>query len=136
MAENTGLCKDRAMFKALRPLDFFVFFLSLAIIGYSLVPIFGQKNNGNAYVEIYSASRVWHYPLSEDVQIAIPGLLGESLIEIKDGSVAFIESPCPNQSCILEGSISKAGTWLACLPNAISLFVKTKKTEEVDASSW
>ncbi|HZW97842.1 MAG TPA: NusG domain II-containing protein [Bacillota bacterium] len=35
----------------------------------------------------------------------------------QDGTIAFVESDCPDKVCIKSGKMSEAGDWAACLPN-------------------
>lgn len=41
--------------------------------------------------------------------------------EIKDNSIAFIESDCPDKVCVHSGYLSRPGQMAACLPNRISI---------------
>ena len=59
--------------------------------------------------------------LAENQQQAIQGLLGESIIEVRDGKARFVSSPCRNQVCVHHGWASHSGELLACLPNRIAL---------------
>lgn len=83
-----------------------------------------------ASVSIQSGSSQWQYPLSWEGEVTIPGLQGNTVLSFHDNAVSIISSPCPTGSCIGMGSISQAGTWLACLPNGVMLMVTG--TQEVD----
>lgn len=84
------------------------------------------KENRNDYLEINSPEGTFLYPLNDNAVYEIKGKIGVSIIEVKDKNVCFIESPCPNKTCITDGCISKAGEFLACLPNGISVTVTGK----------
>lgn len=58
-----------------------------------------------------------------DREINIDGAQGVSKIEVHDGRVRFVSSPCPNQICVHSGWLKKAGDVAACLPNKVSLQV-------------
>lgn len=45
-----------------------------------------------------------------------------------DGSIAFIESDCPDKVCIHSGKLKQAGQFAACLPNEI--YVKIVSVDE------
>jgi len=62
--------------------------------------------------------------LSENKIIAVPGPLGVSIIEIKDGRVRMLSSPCPDKLCIKEGYIDKAGQVIICIPNRIVIKIE------------
>ena len=57
--------------------------------------------------------------LAIDQHIEIAGDLGISELEIKQGKVRFIASPCHSKVCIHSGWIHASGQILACLPNGI-----------------
>jgi len=47
--------------------------------------------------------------------------VGDTVIAVKDGAIAFIESDCPNQECIHAGWLRIPGATAACLPNRVSI---------------
>lgn len=57
--------------------------------------------------------------LATDQQLSVNGDLGNSTLEIKQGKVRFIASPCKTKVCIHSGWINSSGQILACLPNGI-----------------
>lgn len=64
------------------------------------------------------------YPLSEDMTIEVPGILGVSTVVIENGEVYMKNSPCPNKVCINMGKISKTGNTIICIPNRIYITIK------------
>lgn len=50
----------------------------------------------------------------------------------KDGSIAFVESDCPDKLCIHAGRLKTAGQFAACLPNGIVVKIVSdgKRSEE------
>lgn len=56
-------------------------------------------------------------------ELRIAGPLGTSVIEIRDGRVRFVSSPCHGQLCVHAGWLHFGGEFTACLPNRISLAV-------------
>lgn len=61
--------------------------------------------------------------LKRDQRLPIQGPLGTSVIEIHDGRVRFIDSPCRGKQCIHAGWLQHDGDFAACLPNGISITV-------------
>lgn len=116
------------MQKILSKADIVLILIVLVLFGAILIlrPFAG----GNTYVEIKTPYTSYIYPLSENRVLNVKGLIGESVIEIKDGKAFFVSSPCPNKNCISEGEISDAGAFSACLPNGISMTITGAK--EVD----
>lgn len=52
--------------------------------------------------------------------------------EIKDNSIAFIHSDCPDKVCINTGFINKAGQTAVCLPNKMVIRLKADNSD-IDA---
>lgn len=56
--------------------------------------------------------------------------------EIKDNKIRFLESDCPDKICVNTGFIGIAGQTAVCLPNKISLTIKSNKPDnDFDAVS-
>ncbi len=47
------------------------------------------------------------------------------VFEVKDGSVAFIKSDCPDKVCIKSGYLHIAGQAAACLPNHVAIHISS-----------
>lgn len=62
--------------------------------------------------------------LNQNQQLLVNGPLGESELQIQDGKVRFVSSPCRNQVCVHHGWASHRGELLACLPNRIALVLE------------
>lgn len=52
--------------------------------------------------------------------IAVPGPLGESRVEIRDGRVRVAADPSPRQLCVRQGWIPPGGA-AVCLPNRVTV---------------
>ncbi len=59
--------------------------------------------------------------LDQERTLDIHGPLGNSRIVIHQGQVRFERSPCPNQYCVHQGWLKRAGQVAICLPNQVSL---------------
>ena len=56
--------------------------------------------------------------------------------EIKDNKIRFLESDCPDKICVNTGFIWIAGQTAVCLPNKMSLTIKSNKSDnDFDAVS-
>ena len=62
-------------------------------------------------------------PLSRAQVYRVPGALGVSEIEIRDGRIRFNSSPCPGQQCVHSGWAKRGGEFIACVPNRVSVTV-------------
>ncbi len=76
------------------------------------------------YAEIYHDSeQVYRIELST-AKAGSFSILGEPNVVFQlyaDGSIAFIQSDCPDKVCIRSGRLKYAGQFAACLPNKILL---------------
>lgn len=55
-----------------------------------------------------------------DREIAVPGPLGETLVEIRGGKVRVKSDPGPHQHCVKQGWLMPGQT-AVCLPNRVSV---------------
>lgn len=111
--------------------DFIILAVVLAVAIASLC-IF-LKPDGNQ-VEIYvDGTLKYTYSLSEERTITIDDT-GHNVIQIKDGKVTMLESDCPNQYCVTNGSISKVGQQIVCLPHKLVVVI-TGDGEAIDAQT-
>jgi len=79
----------------------------------------------------------WIYPLSSDAELSVAGPLGITLVQVSDGAVRVLDSPCSNKTCIAAGSVSKPGQWIACLPNKVFVRVEGGTSDDgVDAATY
>ncbi|MCR5318432.1 MAG: NusG domain II-containing protein [Treponema sp.] len=81
-----------------------------------------------------SAGGEYVFPLDRDGLYNVPGLHGDSVIEVLDGKARFKDSPCPNKTCVQQGFVSLPGEWAACLPNDVFIMIQgAAKKGSVDA---
>ncbi len=71
--------------------------------------------------------------LQHPQQVTVQGRLGESLIEVKEGHIRFLTSPCHSKFCIHAGWLAKNGDFVACLPNQVSIELHNLKSTKFDA---
>ena len=58
-------------------------------------------------------------PLSQDDVLTVASSAGTNVIEVQAGKVRVSEADCPNQDCVEQGWISKAGQQIVCLPHKL-----------------
>lgn len=75
------------------------------------------------------------YSLDTQRHIEVHGALGTSVLEIEDGRVRFVSSPCRNKVCIHSGWLSMSGDATACLPNRVSIALRGQGAAGIDAVS-
>jgi hypothetical protein len=59
--------------------------------------------------------------LYQNRNIEVKGKIGISQLEVKDGKIRFVHSPCDTQQCVHQGWINQSGEIVACVPNAVSV---------------
>lgn len=59
--------------------------------------------------------------LDEDGEYKVETVYGNNIIVIKNKSVYISEADCRGNDCINEGSISRAGETIICLPHKLSI---------------
>lgn len=70
----------------------------------------------------------------EDMTFSIPQDEHVVFHLYEDGSIAFVESDCPDKVCIHAGKLKTTGQFAACLPNGIVIkLVPEKERGENDA---
>lgn len=123
----------------LKPLDIAVIIVLLIIALGSSTAAFinSHKNFNQKYVEIEVKGKLYkRLPLdnSRNEKIPIKSELGENIIEIANGKVRILEADCRDQICIEDGSISKPGDILVCLPHKVVVQIKGENAETDDVS--
>ena len=66
-------------------------------------------------------------PLSQDLELAVPGPLGYSKISILNHQARITSDPSPRQYCVRQGWLKRAGEMAICLPNQVSMELTGKK---------
>lgn len=111
--------------RRLRVMDYLVALSMLVaiILSFSLL----RERGANVLIVSYEDER-YAFSLDKDGIYEIPGEIGITVIEIKDGRFRFLDSPCPGKTCIYSGY----SDLIVCLPNKI---VAKAEKEGVDAIS-
>jgi hypothetical protein len=126
----------------LKPFDYVCLSLALAVILLAVVPLYG--GGGDRYiVSLKGEGGTWIFPGDAEETVAVPGPLGDTVVDIRGGRARVLSSPCQNQTCVAAGYIHRHGQWTACLPNRVLVSVeggsgekKSAKGGEVDAAAW
>ncbi|MBQ9494859.1 MAG: NusG domain II-containing protein [Treponema sp.] len=118
-------------FKKIKLLDFVIFVIFVAV---TAVAFATARKISSARVEliVHTPHGVYAYDMSNDKIIEVNGALGISRIEIVSGTARFIDSPCPNKTCVYAYPIGEAGAWAACLPNQIFIRIEGSNAGAAD----
>ncbi|MDR1618517.1 MAG: NusG domain II-containing protein [Treponema sp.] len=120
------------VFSALKPLDFAVLILlaSLTILSGAAA----WSGDGEGAVTVKGPEGSWIFPRSAVETLRVPGPLGVTVVELKNGRARVLSSPCTNQTCVAAGAIHSRGRWIACLPNRV--LVSVSGEAEIDGAAW
>ena len=118
--------RKRFVTAILRPADKVLLGVILAAGLLSLgLPIFFGKNDPGSAVEIRGCDG-WRerWRLAGTHFIKVHGPLGETIVEINDGTVRVLSSPCPMKICMKMGTRSHAGEIIVCVPNQVIIIIE------------
>ena len=97
--------------------------LVIAVFGLTILyaVYWGQSVYGNQ-ASIFVGGKHWsNIDLYENSIIKVKGKLGISELQVEDGKIRFISSPCDTQQCVHHGWIKQSGEIVACVPNTVSV---------------
>jgi hypothetical protein len=115
--------------------DYTAFVLAiLVVVAFSVYAYTGGEAGSVARIETQEAEFV--YALQENQEFDLEGPLGHTHVEIDDGRIHVTASPCREKICIAAGWASRAGEWIACLPNRIFIRVEGGEAQPVDAQTF
>jgi hypothetical protein len=73
------------------------------------------------------------FPINENRVVSVSGVMGNTIVEIKDNLVRITDSPCPDKLCVKQGWISHGA--LICIPNRVAVIIgnQDEKKNIIDA---
>lgn len=108
----------KPLIAALRPGDWLLLCAGLALLA-GLVAHQAGSQDGRVVIRLNGAVFL-ETSLRLNRDITVPGPLGPSTVEIRDGRVRIAADPSPRQLCVRQGWIP-AGGQAVCLPNRLSV---------------
>ena len=80
------------------------------------------------------------YPLDAQTPIEtwVDGVDGRNYIVIRDGVCSVTEADCPDRLCVRQGTISRAGEQIICLPHHLVVSIEGRqevRDEQIDSIS-
>lgn len=112
--------------------DFVLIFMILFISVASFLAIRSGSRAGDQVIIEYSGGKTKR-PIWWSERFDLEGPLGKSIVEIDQGKVRMVNSPCPEKVCGHAGWISKKGQTIVCLPNHVVIRIDGKSKEKYDA---
>jgi hypothetical protein len=107
-------------------LDWLVVMVALLVLPALYSSFWGNGNRGE-FARIQVGKQTPQLvSLQDNRNYRFKGPLGTSVIEVHDGRIRFIESPCTGKQCIHSGWLGNDGEFAACLPNLISITVSDR----------
>lgn len=101
-----------------------VILFACAILLPLLFTRYGVVGSAGTQARIMTGAREFAVvPLQRNQSYRVDGYLGVSEIEVRDGRIRFLSSPCPGKQCVTSGWASRGGEFVACVPNRVSLVV-------------
>jgi len=103
--------------------DWWVVILAIALLPGLYAQYWGDSGRAESVRITAEGQKDITVPLSSNHRFTVHGPLGDSVVEVHDGRVRFISSPCRGKQCVHSGWLSHAGELAACLPNGIMVSV-------------
>ena len=100
---------------------------TLAVLLAALVLFWFARQNSKpgviARLQYDDGAQTLDISLQKDARYDLPSGDYTIHLEVKDGAIAFVGSPCPDHLCENFGWLSQEGDWAACLPARASLTI-------------
>ena len=100
--------------------DIIILGLAIAINVFMFAHTRDERFADQAYIQVGNHDAI-EITLADNRIIDIDGLIGKTRLQIHDGAVRFLESPCRHKICIRQGWLRHGGESGACLPNGLSI---------------
>ena len=113
----------------IRVLLFFLFLLFFSLTGFIFVGRLMPA--GETVIVEVNGKTVYKLALSEDRIVDVKGPIGITKVEVKDGRVRVLYSPCPEKIGMKQGWIRRGV--IICVPNRVVVSIKGGKVRGVDA---
>jgi hypothetical protein len=101
--------------------------LTLLVLSSFLLPL--QQAAGSRLVVSSGDNILFVAPLNQDQQFELSGPLGSTKLQISNGAVRVLSSPCPQKICIGMGQVSRSGELLACVPNRLVIRIEGESAD-------
>jgi len=108
-----------------------------AIVALGLVLLLMPRGSGRPAAVVVEGADGFRVvvPLSEERTVEVPGPLGETIVEVREGTTRVVSSPCPDKVCIAMGTASRPGEALVCVPNGVVVRIDGGRRGGPDATT-
>jgi len=97
--------------------------VAVALLLAVFITLWQPEGHGAEAVVYLNGNRWARLNLFQNQDIKVPGPLGISQLQVRDGKIRFVDSPCPTKLCVHAGWLSQGGESATCLPNHVSVQV-------------
>lgn len=112
----------------MKPADGLILVIAIGLISYLYAHFWTTGHRGHQVV-VSTPFETMHLSLQQMQQFQVEGKLGPSKMQISQGRIRFLQSPCRQKQCIHSGWLKLSGDFAACLPNGISIAVQGENTK-------
>ena len=113
--------------------DFVIVFLVLLIIAGSIVSTLLFANDTPAKVTVTVAGeKMQEFSLDKDIEVKLETENGYNILKIEDGKADIISADCYSNDCVHQGTISKNGEMIVCLPHKLVVTITSNTEGEND----
>ena len=116
--------------------DKIIFIIAVVFIGWLYFHYWLSTDRGTFALITYNNTPIMRINLQQDKKFTVKGYLGVTEVEVDQGRIRFLQSPCRGKHCIHAGWLSRAGDFVACLPNHLTIQVFSENNEQFDAISY
>jgi hypothetical protein len=96
---------------------------------------FMQSHEPDTVVVFKDNKIIARYPLSQEVEFTIHGLIGPIKVAVHNGRVSVLEATCPERLCVRTHPISKTSQQIICEPNHVALEIDSMRGDSLDATT-
>lgn len=119
-----------------KPADLFIPVVVILIL-LTLTSTRGRDGSTGLHLTIHSEEGLQHLGLSSDTLFHVSGNMGPVEIQVENGRVRIVSSPCPGQDCVRQGWLSTGGDMAICVPSGVFIHLEAGSAEDSpDAVSY
>ena len=107
--------------------------LGIAVVLFLAMFFIKQNTKNGEAVVLIEGEEYGRYPLSKDAVIEIPGLLGNNVLTIQDGTAFMSSAVCPDKICMDFGKIHYNTEMIVCRPGSIVVLIENGEVSNLDA---
>ncbi len=105
-------------------------FLSLVLF---LLPVLSQ---GELKAEVYLDGELVHTAYLSSVSESYEFETGGCILIFEGGGVSFKSSECPDKLCVNRGKLKRSGDTMACVPERVTVTLKSEKGKAPDGVTF